>query len=315
MNKPKLLLTRALPDPAMSVLNNFGDLVIIDLANNDPLPAEGDILLCTAVDDVSAETIARLPQSLRLIASLGVGTNHIDIDYATAKNILVSNTPVVTEDTADLTWALLLATCRRLTTCEKLLREDQWGAAQIQLGVSVHGKTLGIIGMGAIGQAVAKRAKGFDMEVLYTGPNPKLEVEKNLGAIYCDMNTLLAKADIVSLHCPLTEGSHHLIDSKALQSMKDGAILINTGRGPLIHEQALIDALNSGKLGGAGLDVFEFEPEVTPALKTFSNVTLLPHIGSATAECRADMFKRGLGNIQSYLTSGTVLDPVAPNRQ
>ncbi len=312
MNKPKLLLTREFPEAAMSVLSSFSDVTIVNLADDSPLPVDADILLCTAVDDISTETIARLPQTLGLIASLGVGTNHIDLTRAAARNILVSNTPVVTDDTADLTWALLLAACRRLTVCEQLLRDEQWAAAQVQLGARVHGKTLGIIGMGAIGQAVAKRAKGFDMKILYTGPNPKTDAEKELGVIYCDMDTLLAEADIVSLHCPLTDSSRHLIDVRALSAMKDGAILINTGRGPLIDEQALVEALASGKLGGAGLDVFEFEPKVTPALKEFNNVTLLPHIGSATGECRADMFKRGLGNIQSYLTHGTVIDAVAP---
>jgi glyoxylate reductase len=175
----------------------------------------------------------------------------------------------------------------------------------------VQGKTLGIVGMGAIGQAVAKRAAAFDMSILYHGPNPKTKTnaEVELGVQYRKTLTeLLAESDIVSLNCPLTAASHHLLDAEALGQMKPGAILINTGRGALVDENALVDALASGHLGGAGLDVFEFEPDVTPGLLDLDSVTLLPHIGSGTVECRTDMAIRALANIQHFLAEGRPID-------
>jgi glyoxylate reductase len=179
------------------------------------------------------------------------------------------------------------------------------------MGQRVHGKTLGIVGFGAIGQAVARRAAGFGMRTLYHGPNQKEEVEAALGVRYrADLSELLAEADIVSLNCPLTTTTRHIIDAEALSQMKAGAILVNTGRGPLVDELALVEALSTGHLGGAGLDVFEFEPEVTPQLKEFDNVTLLPHIGSATGDCRSDMARRALENISAFLETGAPIDRV-----
>jgi glyoxylate reductase len=173
----------------------------------------------------------------------------------------------------------------------------------------VHGKTLGIVGFGAIGQAVARRARGFGMTVIYHGPHRKPEAENETGGSYRPtLAALLGEADIVSLNCALTADTRHLLDADTLSMTKPGAVVINTGRGPLIHEAALVETLASGHLGGAGLDVFEFEPKVTAALMDFDNVTLLPHIGSATAECRADMAGRLLGNIQAFLATGKPLD-------
>ena len=184
---------------------------------------------------------------LGLIANLGVGTDNIDLTGAAARGIQVSNTPVVTEDTADLTLALLLATCRRLSTCERLLRDGNWAAGAQTLGHRVHGKTLGIVGFGAIGQAVARRASGFGMNLLYHGPRRKGEADSALDATYCaDMTQLLQASDIVSLNCPLTPETRHLINEATLAQMKPGAVLINTGRGPLVDEAALVAALASG---------------------------------------------------------------------
>lgn len=307
--KPVIVLSRPLPDMFISALQQLAD---VRVAGETPDPALFDgasVYLTTAVDPVPREMIERLPPGLGLIANIGTGTDNIHLQAAAEHGIAVSNTPVVTEDTADLTMALLLATCRRLGFCERALRAGEWDLGASCLSSRVHGKTLGIVGLGSIGQALARRAAGFGMTLLYHGPSRKLETEAALGARYCaTLDQLLSESDIISLNCPLTPHSHHMLDARAFQQMKPGAILINTGRGPLVHEQALVEALASGHLGGAGLDVFEFEPEVTPRLLEFDNVTLLPHIGSATAECRTDMAMRAFSNIQKYLAEGTPLD-------
>jgi glyoxylate reductase len=169
----------------------------------------------------------------------------------------------------------------------------------------VYGKTLGIIGLGEIGQAVARRARGFGMKLIYHGPRRKMEAESGLNAGFREsLEDFLAEADIVSLHCPLTDSSRHLINAQSLSRMKPNSVLINTGRGPLVDESALVEALAGGHLGAVGLDVFEFEPQVTPALLEFPNVTLLPHIGSATGECRQDMAVSVVTNIKTFLASG-----------
>ncbi|WP_116364042.1 2-hydroxyacid dehydrogenase [Parahaliea mediterranea] len=303
MSEIKIALPAELPPALMQGLGQLGQTVV---AGRDAAAMAGcSVYVASPMSAVDAELIASFPDSMGLVASVGVGTDHIDLKAAGERGLMVSNTPVVTEDTADLAMALLLATCRRLSTCEQHLRAGDWAGAQQQLGQRVHGKTLGIVGFGDIGQALARRAGGFAMEILYHGPNRKAEAERLTGARYCEsLEELLAASDIVSLNCPLTPFTRHLMNAITLQQMKAGAVLINTGRGPLVDEAALVQALASGHLGGAGLDVFEFEPEVTPALKDFSNVTLLPHIGSATGECRMDMALRLLGNIQAYLQQG-----------
>ncbi|RLQ22271.1 D-glycerate dehydrogenase [Seongchinamella sediminis] len=303
--KPIIVLSRELPPMFTEALAGFAE---VRVGGTDPAAEvlEGAaVYLATGVDPVPEQLIQRFPDSLGLIANIATGTDNIDLAAATSRGIAVSNTPVVTEDTADLTFALLLATCRRLSYCERRLRADEWAQGAGHMGLRVHGKTLGIIGLGEIGQAVARRAQGFNMNILYHGPRRKAEAEAALGAEYCaELADLLARADIVSLNCPLTEDNRHLVNSEALAQMKPGAVLINTGRGPLVDEQALVDALAGGQLGGAGLDVFEFEPQVHQDLLSFDNVTLLPHIGSATGECRADMARRALANIQQFLSAG-----------
>ncbi|GAB3113312.1 D-glycerate dehydrogenase [Aestuariicella hydrocarbonica] len=307
MTQPVIIASQHLPEALLGLLAQFGD---VRRAGNDNMN-DAVVYLTSALEPVSAAMIESFPDSLGLIANLGVGTDNIDLAAAQARSILVSNTPVVTEDTADLAMALLLATCRRLTVSERLLREGDWAGSKAHLGNRVHGKTLGIVGFGAIGQAVARRARGFDMDILYHGPSAKPEAEQALGARYCEsLSDLLQQADVVSLHCPLSDASRHLMNAATLAQMKPGAVLVNTGRGPLVDEAALVASLESGHLGGAGLDVFEFEPQVTPALLGFDNVTLLPHIGSATGECRQDIALRGLANIREFLASGNVIDRV-----
>lgn len=307
MSELTLIVARQLPEALMGALQNFGEVQV--LAAGDAPIERGDIFVSTALDPVEAELINRFPTTLKLVANIGVGYDNIDLDAATCRGIAVSNTPVVTEDTADLVFTLILATCRRLSASERHLRDDNWAAGASQLGQRVHGKTLGILGFGAIGQAVARRAKGFNMSVLYHGPSPKPEAEAETGARYCaTLQELLSNTDILSLNCPLNRSTHHLLNEEALSQLKPGAIVINAGRGPLIDENALIDALVSSHLGGAGLDVYEFEPEVPQALMALENVTLLPHIGSATRECRADMAKRVCANIAHFIQQGTPLD-------
>ncbi len=295
----------------MHGLAECGELRIMDPDDRGPLPDHAAVYVSMPMDPVSAALIERFPDSLGLIANLGVGIDNIDLAAAEARGIRVSNTPVVTEDTADLTLALMLATRRRLHRCEQALRDGDWEAGQALLGERVHGKTLGIVGFGAIGQAVARRALGFGMRIIYHGPRAVKEADQFPDVRYFpELPDLLAVSDIVSLHCPLTPATRHLINRDTLAAMKPGATLINTGRGALVEEADLIEALRSGHLGSAGLDVFEFEPEIAPALLEFTNVTLLPHIGSATGECRTDMVLRGLANVKGYLQNNTVLDDI-----
>ena len=310
MNEPVLVTARQFPEPLMQALARCGEVRVYDASNPAETLEGAHVWAGTAMDPVPADLVRMFPPSLGLVANFGVGVDNIDLEATRARGVQVSNTPVVTEDTADLAMTLLLAACRRLSSSERLLRENNWAAAAGQLGQRVHGKTLGIIGFGAIGQAVARRARGFGMTVLYHGPNPKPEAEQETGARYrATLAALLAEADVVSLNCALTAATRHLLNAGTLAQMKPDAIVINTGRGPLIHEAALVDALAGGQLGGAGLDVFEFEPKVTAALMEFDNVTLLPHIGSATRECRADMVARLIGNVQAFLDTGKPLDP------
>lgn len=307
--RPVILLSRELPPMLVSALEAEAE-VRVGGPEADPAVFEGaSVYLAAGIDPVPAALIERMPDSLGLIANIATGTDNIDLAAASARGIAVSNTPVVAEDTADLAFALLLAACRRLSFCERSLREGQWARGAGHLGQRVHGRTLGIVGMGAIGQAVARRAAGFGMRVLYHGPNRKPEAEAQLGVTFCEqLSGLLADSDIVSLNCPLTDGNRHLINGETLAQMKPGAVLVNTGRGPLVHEQALVEALRSGHLGAAGLDVFEFEPQVNEELLSFDNVTLLPHIGSATGECRTDMALRALANIRQFLAGGRPVD-------
>lgn len=313
MSRRILLASRGIPGTVRKALRSAGAVRVFDPADPGTANDDATVLMVDAMEPVRAALIRRLPDSLGLIANLGVGVDNIDLAAARAAGIQISNTPVVTEDTADLAMALVLATCRRLSNYERLLRASRWEDSERPdcLGTSVHGKTLGIIGFGAIGQALARRAQGFSMPVLYHGPRPKPDAARRLRATYCeDLAELLARSDVVSLNCPLRDDTRHIIDADRLRQMKGGAVLINTGRGPLVDESALVDALASGHLGGAGLDVFEFEPKVSAGLTGLTNVTLLPHIGSATVECRASMHDRLVSNVIAFLESGHPVDIV-----
>jgi glyoxylate reductase len=244
-----------------------------------------------------------------------VGYDNIDVPAATERGIVVTNTPdVLTEATADLAWALLMAAARRLGEGERLVRAGEWeGWSPTQLlGQAVWGRTIGIVGMGKIGTAVARRARGFGMTVLYNNRSARPDAEAELGARWVDLPTLWRDADFVSLHAPLTDATRHLVDAEALAHMRNTAVLVNTGRGALIDEAALADALRAGTIAAAGLDVFEREPAVDSDLMLLDNVVLAPHIGSATIAARSAMVRCASENIVAVLEGDPPLTPLNP---
>ncbi|EKU48978.1 2-hydroxyacid dehydrogenase family protein [Staphylococcus massiliensis] len=253
-------------------------------------------LLSTNVDQ---EVIDSAPE-LTFIANYGAGFNNVDVEYARTKNIDVTNTPKAsTNATADLTMGLLLSAARRIPEGDRLCRGegfDGWAPLFFR-GREVTGKTLGIIGLGQIGSAVARRAKAFDLDILYTGPHQKPEVEQELGVKYVELETLLKHADFVTINAAYNPKLHHLIGKEQLELMKPTSYLINAARGPIVHEEALVEALQNKTIEGAALDVFEFEPEITEGLKSLDNVVITPHIGNATFEARDMMAKIVAKNI------------------
>jgi glyoxylate reductase len=274
--------------------------------------ASADALLCMLTDRIDAEVLDAAPK-LRVIANYAVGFDNIDVAEARHRGIEVTTTPdVLSEATADLTWALLLSAARQLGAGERMVRAQQWeGWAPDQLlGQPVAGRVLGIIGMGAIGQAVARRAHGFSMPIRYFNRrrvDPAIEAA--LGAQYLPLDELLATSDFISLHAPRNEQSHRIIDAAALAKMKSTAVLINTGRGALIDESALVDALRAGRIAAAGLDVFEREPELAAGLIELDNVVLAPHLGSASTEARASMVRLCSENIIEVLGGRAAITP------
>jgi len=265
---------------------------------------EVDGLLCMITDRIDTELLDQAPR-LKIVANFGVGYNNIDVAAATRHGVMVTNTPgVLTESTADLAMALLLAVGRRIVESDRYTREGQfqfWAPFHF-LGHEISGTTLGIAGMGRIGQAVARRAKGFGMRVIYHNRNPlPADQERVLGAQWVEWPTLLAESDYLSLHVPLTDETRHLIGPAELAAMKPGAFLINTARGPVVDEAALVDALRSGRIAGAGLDVYENEPALSPGLTDLENVVLLPHVGSATVSTRRRMGAMAVDNLLAGL--------------
>ncbi|NPU95978.1 MAG: D-glycerate dehydrogenase [Candidatus Omnitrophica bacterium] len=265
---------------------------------------ECDGLLCLLTDMIGREVLARAGR-LRIIANYAVGYNNIDVEEATRRGIAVTNTPgVLTDATADLAWALLFAAARRVVEAERYLREGRfqgWGP-QLFLGQEITGRTLGVVGLGRIGQAFASRASAFRMKILYNSleADPEFEGAYPYGASRVDLDTLLQQSDFVSLHVPLTSETHHLIGRRELRLMRPHAVLINTARGPVVDEAALAQALREGWIWSAGLDVYENEPAVHPGLLTLPNVVLLPHVGSATFATRLRMGLMAAGNLIAY---------------
>ncbi len=264
-----------------------------------------DVLVPTVTDRIDAELIARAGPNLRLIASFGAGTDHIDLAAAAARGIIVTNTPgVFTDDTADIAMEMIIGLPRRVREGIALVRRGEWTGwtPTALLGVKLAGKTLGIVGMGRIGQAVAHRARAFGLAVAYHNRKRiSASIEQMLGARYVEtLDKLVTEADILTLHAPASAESRHLIDARRIALMKPGACLINTARGDLVDQEALIAALEEGRLGGAGLDVYPNEPAVDPRLLAIPNVMTLPHIGSATREGRAESGHKVIANIRAW---------------
>jgi lactate dehydrogenase-like 2-hydroxyacid dehydrogenase len=320
--RPTVVVTRRLPSVVEDELAHDFDARL----NRDdrPLGTAGlqealrsaDALLCTVTDRISAEVLAAEPLRTRMLANFGVGFNHIDTAAAQARGIAVSNTPdVLTEATADIAMPLLLMVSRRAGEGERHIRCGAWTGWRPthMLGTQVSGKTLGLIGMGRIARAVAKRAHhGFGMKVIFHDPFPPSPADAAaLGAEPRDgLEQVLEEADFVSLHCPATPETRHLMNRERLARMRRSAFLINTARGDIVDEAALVEALADGTIAGAGLDVYEREPQVSPELLAMENVVLFPHLGSATHETRIAMGRRALENLRLFFSGATLRDRV-----
>ncbi|KAA0001049.1 MAG: D-glycerate dehydrogenase [Thermoplasmata archaeon] len=292
----KIFLTRRLPEEGIKLLEEHD----LEIYEEDYPPSKEEIiagvkgkdaLICLLTDKIDAEVMSASPH-LKIIANYAVGIDNIDVKEATKRGILVTNTPgVLTETVADLAWALLMAIARRIVEGDKFMRQGKFKgwAPLLLVGADIHGKTLGIIGAGRIGRAFARRAKGFDMEILYYDKKRNEKLEREMNARFVDLDILLKESDFVSLHVPLTEETYHMIGERELKMMKKTAYLINTARGKCIDEKALVRALKEKWIAGAALDVYENEPEIEPELVNLDNVVLAPHIGSASYETRSKM--------------------------
>ena len=322
MTKPKILLTRPWPQGAQDWLKARFDVTVHDSGpmSADQLKAalrDYDALCPTLGDRLTAEVLGVASPRVRIIANFGAGFEHIDLIAAKAAGITVSNTPdVLTDATADIALLLMLMASRRAGEGERQVRAGQWGGwgAGHMLGQSLQGKTLGLIGFGRIGQATARRAtQALDMQVTYS---QRRQAEPDIEAMYdarfvADIDELIAEADVLSLHCPASPATHHLIDAERLKRMKPTAILINTARGSVVDEAALAQALKDGTIWAAGLDVYEQEPKVHPDLLSLQNAVLLPHLGSATIETRTQMGLRAAANVAVFFAGETVPDRIA----
>ncbi|OPY87674.1 MAG: putative 2-hydroxyacid dehydrogenase [Smithella sp. PtaU1.Bin162] len=317
----KILVTGNLPD---NVIEPLKEKYSIEM-NHENRPLDHQMLLAQIKDkqgllsmlndNISEEVLACAPH-LKMIANFGVGYNNIDVRAATARGIMVSNTPgAVTNATAELAFALILAVSRRVVEGDRMVREGRfkYWAPMTFLGREVTGKTLGIVGMGKIGKALAVRGRAFDMRILYYNrKRVPPEEEKNLAAQYADLKTLLTEADFVSLNVPLTNETKYLIGKEELSLMKPTAFLINTARGPVVDEKALVEVLRSGKIAGAGLDVYENEPALAPGLAELEDVVLLPHVGSGTIETRVNIGKLAVDNLMAGLSGNIPPNLVNP---
>lgn len=309
--KPRVIITRELADAVHDRMAELFDVVpnLTDreFSREDLIAAmaDCDVLVPTVTDRIDADMIQNAPDRLKLIASFGAGVDHIDLAAARARKIMVTNTPgVFTEDTADMTMALILSVPRRLAEGEKLMRSGKWEGWKPSgmLGHCIGGKKLGIIGMGRIGQAVARRASGFGMSIIYHNRRQlPPAVEESVNATFvADLEELIGNSDIISLHCPHTDETHEMINAKRIAMMKPSTYLINTARGDLVDEDALIKALQDEAISGAGLDVYTQEPKVDDRLLDLKNVVLLPHMGSATFEGREASGERVTANIRVW---------------
>jgi glyoxylate reductase len=320
-SKPVVIVTRRLPGDVETRMMELFEARLN--ASDSPMTADeivaaadgADVLVPTVTDRIDADLINRLPDSVQLIANFGVGVNHIDLEAAAARKIAVTNTPgVLTDDTADMTACLLLAAPRRLVEGDRLVRGGGWAgwSPTFMIGHRISGKRLGIIGMGRIGQAVARRVRGFGMTVHYHNrKRVHADIETELEATYWEsLDQMLAHMDFISINCPHTKETHHLLDACRLELLKPHAFLVNTARGEIVDEAALAKMLAERRIAGAGLDVYEREPEVDPGLLKLDNVVLAPHLGSATHEGRVAMGEKVIVNIRSFVDQHSPPDRV-----
>ncbi|HXE82536.1 MAG TPA: D-glycerate dehydrogenase [Gemmatimonadales bacterium] len=299
---------KALLDPS-----ELAGLDVTWISSDQPTPKGDFVAVVSLLSRWMGGTEFKNLPNLRIVANVAVGYNNVDVVAAEMRKVIVTNTPgVLTDATADLTWALILATTRRLDEGVDLVRSGTWAGWHPEqlLGLELRGRTLGLLGAGRIGQAVGRRAPGFGLRILYTARSAKPEFESDTGAIRVDQGRLLRESDILSLHVPAAPETKGIINTESLARMKPGAILINTARGDLVREEALAQALESGHLGAAGLDVYAEEPEIHPRLLSAPRTVLLPHIGSATEETRRKMATIAVANVQSVLSGKPPLTPV-----
>ena len=318
-SRPRIVVTGRIPEPGLDRLREIGEVwawlddqpIPTDVRDRELATADAAVTLLTdRVDDAFLDAAP----NLRMVANVAVGYNNIDVDACRRRGVIVTNTPgVLTDATADLAMALILMVTRRLGEGERLIRSGaswQWGMFMM-LGTGLQGRLLGIIGMGGIGVALARRARAFGMSIAYHNRSAvSAEIAAELDAQRLDLDTLLRTCDIVSLNCPYSPETHHLIDTAALQSMRSDAVLVNTARGPIVDEAALAAALCDGTIAAAALDVFENEPAVHPDLLGLENVVLVPHLGSATIETRTAMATLAADNVVAVLGGGSAITPV-----
>ena len=319
-SRPTVLVTRILPDAVQARLardydTRFNDTDDIYGLDEIVKRARGcDAIVCASSEKFTAELIERLPESVRAVATFSVGTEHLDLEAAKQRGLVMTNTPeVLTESTADIAMLLLLGAARRAYEGERMMRRNEWHgwtATQL-LGVHVTGKRLGILGMGRIGRAVAQRARGFDMVIHYHNRS-RLPEDLEQGAVYhADPEEMLGHCDFLSINCPASPETHHFLDARRIALLPDGAIVVNSARGVIVDDEALIAALRSGKVFAAGLDVFEGEPNVHPGYRGLDNVFILPHLGSATEETRNAMGFKCCDNLDAFFAGREPPDRVA----
>ncbi|MEM3626583.1 MAG: glyoxylate reductase [Candidatus Bathyarchaeia archaeon] len=310
MSRPKVYVTRELPERGLKIIKEHFDAEVWPEYAPPPKKViiekvkDADALASLLSDKIDAEVFDAAPK-LKIVAQMAVGFDNIDVQEATKRGIYVTNTPeVLTDTTADFAWALLMAVARRIVEADRYVRSGQWKVGwhpMMLQGRDVYGATIGIVGAGRIGYAVAKRATGFNMKILYYDVIPRPEMEKELGAKRVDLDTLLRESDFVSIHVPLMKETYHMINAEKLKLMKKTAYLINNARGPVVDEKALYEALKEGRIAGAGLDVFEQEPTpVDNPLLKLDNVVVAPHISSATYETRSRMAEMVAENLVAF---------------
>lgn len=308
----KIFVTRNIPTSKLNWLQGGGREVVISPYDRPltayellELGAGADVLLTLLTDRITGDVVDAIGPQLKIVSNYAVGYDNIDVPEMTKRGIVVTNTPCeeVNQSVAELAWSLIMALARRVVEADQATRQGAYKGWEpgVFLGHTLVGKTLGIVGMGRIGGMVAKRAKGFEMRVLYFNRSRDEKAEADIGVEYAEIDKLLSESDFVSLNVPLTNETRHLMDYERIFKMKKGAVLVNTARGPVVYEQALVDALRQGHLGGAGLDVFENEPNIHPELVAMENVILTPHIASATYEAREKMGEMAVVAINEFL--------------